>query len=120
VVGRFFNLTSASGRLGYHAHNMRELHGATTIVPDQPLPLKQQALLFDKIHLIRPNQTIFEKRLPNEAAQATLADLDFLQERGLVEYLDISDLLSWLSLLSQRSKSNKTRSWSPRSRWSAS
>ena len=63
---------------------MRELHGVTTIVADQPMPLKQQALLFDKIHLVRPSRSILEKRLPNEAAEATLADLDFLQERDLL------------------------------------
>jgi len=73
---------------------MRELRGATTIVPAQPLPFKQQALLFDKIHPVRPAQTILEKRLPNEIAEATLADLDFLQERGLVEYISISDLFN--------------------------
>ncbi len=75
---------------------MRELHGVTTIVADQPMPLKQQALLFDKIHLVRPSQSILEKRLPNEAAEATLADLDFLQERGLVEYISIGDLLKFV------------------------
>jgi hypothetical protein len=86
---------------------MRELHGATTAVPDQPLPLKQQALLFDKIHLIRPSQSILEKRLPNEAAEATLADLDFLQERGLVEYIVMGDLLKVLSQTDEQKQQHK-------------
>ena len=69
------------------------LHAIAVVAPDQPLPLKQQALFFDKIYLIRPDEKTFEKWFKKEGADAALADIAYLQEKGIVDARPTLDLL---------------------------
>jgi hypothetical protein len=73
------------------------LHAVAVVAPDQPLPLKQQALFFDKIYLVRPDEKMFEKWFKKEGAEAALADIAYLQEKGIVDSRPALDLLKALA-----------------------
>jgi hypothetical protein len=65
---------------------MRALHGVISLTPNDLPVLKRHAFIFDKFHLTDLNQEL-SWTLTDYVAASLNADLAFLQEKKLVEWL---------------------------------
>lgn len=61
------------------------MYGVTALLPDRAAPLKQHALLFDQLHLVRPN--IAYAKEYREVLRMQAAECDFLEKQGLISFI---------------------------------
>jgi hypothetical protein len=91
---------------------MRELHGVTALLPDRPVPLKQQALFCDELHLVRPDPRY--GREYRDVLEQQAAECDFLEAQGLVKFISrekFEDAISMHAVKTREDLASSMRTW---------